>query len=131
MQVLDVYMTKKFSFIDRAKSVKYAASGIKEILRSQHNAWIHLVATLIVVNLGFIFGVSKIEWCVLILAMIAVWVAEGLNTAFEFLCDVASPEFHPLVEKSKDVAAGAVLISAIGAIFIGLIIFVPYMTSFA
>jgi diacylglycerol kinase (ATP) len=59
-----------------------------------------------------------------------VWVAEGLNTAFEFMCDVASPEFHPLVEKSKDVAAGAVLLSAVGAVIIGLIVFLPYLLSY-
>jgi diacylglycerol kinase (ATP) len=52
----------------------------------------------------------------------AVWTAEALNTAFEFLADVASPDFHPLVKHSKDVAAGAVLISAIGAVVIGLLV---------
>ena len=55
--------------------------------------------------LAGVLEVSPIEWTILILAMMAVWTAEALNTAFEFLCDVASPEFHPLVEKAKDVAA--------------------------
>jgi diacylglycerol kinase (ATP) len=59
----------------------------------------------------------------------AVWVSEALNIAFEFLCDVASPEFHPLVKKSKDVAAGAVLLSAIGAAIIGCIVFIPHITA--
>jgi diacylglycerol kinase (ATP) len=57
----------------------------------------------------------------------AVWTAEALNTALELLADVASPEFHPLVEKAKDVAAGAVLISAIGSVIIGLLVFGPCM----
>jgi diacylglycerol kinase (ATP) len=57
--------------------------------------------------------------------MVAVWTAEALNTAFELLCDVASPEFHPLVEKAKDVAAGAVLIAAIGAAAVGLLVLGP------
>jgi diacylglycerol kinase (ATP) len=70
------------------------------------------------------------EWCLLVLVITAVWVAEGLNTAFEFLCDVASPEFHPLVKKSKDVAAGAVLLSAVGAASVGLLIFIPYVIAY-
>ena len=61
------------------------------------------------------------------LVIILVWVSEAINTAFEFLCDVASPEFHPLVKKSKDVAAGAVLLNAIGSIIVGVIIFLPYI----
>jgi diacylglycerol kinase (ATP) len=56
-----------------------------------------------------------------------VWTAEALNTAFEFLCDVASPEFHPLIQKAKDVAAAAVLLSAAGAVIIGLLVFVPHL----
>jgi len=63
----------------------------------------------------------------LVLAIVLVWVAEALNTAFEFLCDVASPEFHPIVKKSKDVAAGAVLFSALGAVIVGIIVFYPYV----
>ncbi len=80
-----------------------------------------------VVTAGFVFGISAVEWCLLVLTITAVWVAEALNTAFEFLADVASPEFHPLVKKAKDIAAGAVLISAIGAMAIGIIILGPYL----
>ena len=57
----------------------------------------------------------------------AVWTAEALNTAFEFLADAASPNFHPLVKKAKDVAAGAVLISAIGAVVIGVLVLGPHV----
>jgi diacylglycerol kinase (ATP) len=95
------------------------------MLRSQHNAWVHASATLAVVAAGFVLAVSRLEWCCLVLAIIAVWSAEALNTAFEFLADVASPEFHPVVKQSKDVAAGAVLISALGAVAIGLLVFLP------
>jgi diacylglycerol kinase (ATP) len=97
------------------------------MLKSQQNAWIHTFATIAVVIAGIVLKISYGEWCCLVLAIIAVWMAEALNTAFEFLADVASPEFHPLVKKAKDVAAGAVLISAIGAIVIGVIIFGPYV----
>lgn len=116
-----------FSISGRIQSGTHAVHGILEMLRSQHNAWLHAIATLAVVIAGWVFGVTATQWCFLILAIMAVWVAEGLNTAFEFLCDVASPDFHPLIKKSKDVAAGAVLLSAVGAAAVGLIIFVPYL----
>jgi diacylglycerol kinase (ATP) len=95
------------------------------MLLSQHNAWIHAVATVAVVALGLGLRVPTLEWLFLLLAMMSVWTAEAINTAFEFLCDVASPEFHPLVEKAKDVAAGAVLICAVGAAATGLIVLGP------
>ena len=96
------------------------------MLKSQHNAWIHMCATVAVIVAGLYFGVSPSEWCWLVLAIMAVWTAEALNTAFEFLADAASPEFHPLVKNSKDVAAGAVLISAIGSVIIGLLVLGPH-----
>lgn len=116
-----------FSFTGRIRSFRYAVAGIAEMLKGQHNAWVHLAATVAVVALALSFDVGRLEWGLLILAITVVWVAEGLNTALEFLCDVASPEFHPLVEKAKDVAAGAVLISALGAAAVGLIVFFPYL----
>ena len=117
----------KFSGAARLRSFVYAGRGVRTMLLSQHNAWIHAVLTLLVVTTGAMLGVSRLEWCALVLAIVSVWTAESLNTAFEFLCDVASPEFHPLVEKAKDVAAGAVLTSAVGATVTGTLIFVPYL----
>ena len=120
-------MNKPFSFTGRIRSFKYAFAGIWTMLKSQQNAWVHVFATVAVVTVGFVLGISPAEWCWLVIAIIAVWMAEALNTAIEFLADVASPEFHPLVKKAKDVSAGAVLISAIGAIIIGIIIIGPYV----
>jgi diacylglycerol kinase (ATP) len=114
-----------FTIAARIKSITYALAGIATMLRTQHNAWVHLAATVAVVLLAFWFAITTIEWMVLILAIVAVWSAEALNTAFELLCDVASPEFHPLVKQAKDVAAAAVLIAVIGAIAVGLLIFGP------
>ena len=114
-----------FSVAARVRSFGHALRGIAVMLASQHNAWIHGVATVAVCVLGAALGVSPLGWCALILAMVAVWTAEALNTAFELLCDVAAPEFHPLVEKAKDVAAGAVLIAAIGAAGVGLLVLGP------
>src|SRR5687767_3633292 len=101
--------SRKFSVSARLRSFVYAARGIRTMVRSQHTAWIHSTATLLVGGAGLTAGLSRLEWFVLVLAIVSVWTAESLNTAFEFLCDVSSPGFHPLVEKAKDVAAGAVL----------------------
>lgn len=120
-------MTTRHSltFTGRLRSVKYAVHGIQIMIRSQQNAWIHAVATVVVVGAGFAVRLSIAEWCWIVLAIAAVWTAEALNTAFEFLTDVASPTFHPIAGQAKDVAAGAVLLTAIAAIVIGLLIFGP------
>ena len=97
------------------------------MLKSQHNAWIHALASCIVCTLGLTLGLTRSEWCWIVLSIMAVWTAEALNTAFEFLADVASPSYHPLVGKAKDVAAGAVLISAIGSAVIGILIIGPHI----
>lgn len=110
----------------RIQSFRYAVNGLRVMLTSQKNAWLHLLASVLVVAAGFFFGLKVAEWCWLVLAIMGVWTAEALNTAFEFLADVASPEFHPLVEKAKDVAAGAVLIAAGGSVVLGLLVFGPH-----
>ena len=115
----------RFSLAARWQSVTYALRGIGVMLRTQHNAWIHAVATIAVLAAGFAFGIGAGDWLAVVLAIMAVWTAEALNTAFEALCDVASPEFHPMVKRAKDVAAGAVLISAIGALCVGALVFGP------
>jgi diacylglycerol kinase (ATP) len=116
----------KFSLQGRLRSFRYAGRGLITMVASQHNAWVHAAASVAVITTGLVFGLTRLEWFVLVLAIVSVWTAECLNTAFEFLCDVTSPEFHPLVEKAKDVAAGAVLITAIGAFAIGGLVFVPH-----
>lgn len=109
----------------RIQSFKYAFNGIFTLLRSQPNAWIHAVATLGVCAAGVYCKLQRGEWCWIVLAIMAVWMAEALNTALEFLADAVNPTHHPLVGKAKDVAAGAVLIAAIGSVVIGLLIFGP------
>ena len=120
-------MEKPFSLVERARSFRYAFSGLAELLRSQRNARVHLFASLLVVIVGLSLGVTRMEWCALLLAMMLIWIAEALNTALEFLCNLVSPDFHPLIKKSKDVAAASVLISAAGAVVIGVLIFLPYL----
>jgi len=115
------------TFTGRIRSLKCAFKGIWVMIASQHNAWIHAAATIAVVLAGLAFHLNRFEWCWIILAIISVWTAEALNTAFEFLTDVASPSFHPLAEKAKDVAAAAVLITAIGSVLVGMLIFGPHL----
>jgi|ERR1044072_3130587 diacylglycerol kinase (ATP) len=114
------------TFTGRIRSIRCAIVGIRVMIASQQNAWIHAAATVVVVAVSFLFGLTRAEWCWIVLAIISVWTAEALNTAFEFLTDVASPEFHPVAAKAKDVAAGAVLITAIGSVLIGILILGPY-----
>jgi diacylglycerol kinase (ATP) len=118
-------MSRPFQFTGRVRSFKYAIQGIRHMLRSQHNAWIHLVATLVTVVVGFTLNLAAGEWCWIVLAISAVWASEAMNTAFEFLCDATIEDFHPVIGHAKDVAAGAVLISAIGSVMVGCIIYLP------
>jgi diacylglycerol kinase (ATP) len=119
---------ESFSIGARFKSVRYALAGIGFMIRSQHNAWLHLLATMLVCAAGFALHVGASDWRWLVAAIMMVWVAEAVNTAFEHLCDVVSPEFHVSVQRSKDVAAGAVLICAIGAVLLGALTLLPYLT---
>jgi len=96
------------------------------MIASQKNAWFHAAATVCVAAVGLFFGLTNAEWCWIVLAVVSVWMAEALNTAFEFLTDVASPQFHPLAAKAKDVAAGAVLIAAAGSVVIGVLVLGPH-----
>ena len=120
---------RPFQFTGRIRSFRYAIAGIIRMIRCQHNAWIHLVATVAVVAAGFFFQLSRSEWCWIVLAISIVWTAEALNTAFEFLADAASPNFHPTVRDAKDVAAGAVLLTVIAATIIGAIVFWPHVAA--
>ena len=114
------------TFWGRVQSFKDAGRGVAFMLRTQHNAWIHATLSLIVIAAAVLFRVTRAEWCWLILAMASVWTAESFNTAIEIIVDMASPEWRPAAGRAKDVAAGAVLLCAVGASAIGLLLFVPY-----
>jgi diacylglycerol kinase (ATP) len=119
----------RFSVAARLKSFTYAFAGFAYMLRTQHNAWLHLAATIAVVALGFAFNVSADAWRWLIVAMALVWVAEAMNTAFEHLCDVVSPQLHDSVKRSKDIAAAAVLVCVIASVLLGAITLAPYIAA--
>ncbi|MBL8547258.1 MAG: diacylglycerol kinase family protein [Hyphomonadaceae bacterium] len=116
-----------FSVKARLKSFTFAFEGFAHMLRTQHNAWVHLAATVLVVALGFLLNVSADAWRWLIVALALVWVAEAVNTAFEHLCDVVQPEFSTSVKRSKDIAAAAVLVCVVASTLLGAITFAPYV----
>lgn len=111
-------------FLKRIHSFGYALQGIVYFIRTQPNAWIHLTAMVAVICLGFYQKLNLIEWVLIVLTIGLVLSAEAFNTAVEKLTDLVSPEHHPLAGIVKDVAAGAVLITAIAATVIGILIFI-------
>ena len=119
----------RFSLRARAMSFQYAFAGLNHVIKREHNARIHIAASIAVMAAAFYLNVSLRDFALLVLVIMAVCFAETMNTAFEHLCDVVSPEKNQSVKFAKDIAAGAVLICTIGACLVGLIIFIPYITS--
>ena len=113
------------SFKKRVASFQYAFQGLKDLFKSQANARIHLVVSLLVVTAGIAFQISRMEWMVLVFCIALVLSLEAVNTAIEYLTDLVSPTINPLAGKAKDVAAAAVLWAAIGAVVIGGLVFLP------
>ncbi|MFA5836441.1 MAG: diacylglycerol kinase family protein [Bellilinea sp.] len=109
----------------RLFSFKYAFSGLRYVIISQRNAWIHATITLFVVILAVLLKLNLQDWGVLLLAIGLVWTAEIFNTALEALVDLVSPQPHPLAKIVKDTSAAAVLVSAMISILIGLLILLP------
>lgn len=109
------------------KSIGVAFDGIIDLIKSENNAKIHLVSTIVVVIVGLKLQFLAIEWLWISLAIAGVWVAELINTAIEKLTDLVSPEINPIAKKVKDYAAGAVLVMAIWAIFVFCLISLPHL----
>ncbi len=116
---------QRFSIRARLKSFKYAFSGLMVLFIEEHNARIHLLATIVVVGAGFYYGISSFEWIAVLLCIALVLAMELLNSAIEALANFTTTELQPLIKKAKDLAAGAVLISSIIALIVGVIVFVP------
>ncbi len=110
--------------VGRRRSFVYAFRGLR-VLLDEPNARIHLVATLLVVTLGLLLKLSRNDWFLVVAAIVGVWVTEAMNTALEALANAAVPHQHPLVRDAKDVAAGAVLLAAMGAAIVGAVVFIP------
>jgi diacylglycerol kinase len=113
----------------RIRSFGYAFAGWWHVVRTQRNAWIHAIATLLVLVLGLWLGLSTLEWAIITLTVALVWTAEFINTAIEAVVDLASHEQHPLAKIGKDVGAAAVLIAALAAALVGLLVLGPPLWS--
>jgi diacylglycerol kinase len=120
----------KFSLRKRLLSFTFAFKGIAHFLKTQHNAWIHLIAAAFVIASAFWLKVSMAEWIWLAFAIGFVLVSELFNTAIEFLVDLVSPDFNPKAGLVKDIAAGAVLIAALTSVVIGMLVFLPKLLLF-
>ena len=124
-------MTERFSIRKLASSFRHAWDGVAAVALRQHNARIHLAAAAAAVAAGVAFRISGVEWCLVVLAVAAVWSAEAMNTALEALADAVAPDPSPAVGHAKDIAAGAVLLTALGAAVVGTIVFGPRLLHLA
>jgi diacylglycerol kinase len=109
------------------RSFGYAFEGLGAMLRTQPNFVVHVCAAVIALGLGLVLRLSAPELALIVLTIALVLVLECVNTALESLADVASPEFHPLIKRAKDVSAGAVLVAAIASVAVALLLFVPHL----
>ncbi|MBQ78412.1 MAG: diacylglycerol kinase [Cellvibrionales bacterium] len=116
---------QRFSIKARIKSVKTAINGIMIVAKEEHNAWLHIIATLLIIVIASRLNITAIEGSLLIFAIGLVWTCEAFNSAIEALADEVSGEYSAGIKKTKDIAAGAVLISSLTALAIGLLIVLP------
>ena len=106
----------------RLVSFKNAIVGWWYVIRTQKNAWIHAVATIVTVVIGFWLQLERSDWTIVVVVIAMVWTSEFLNTALEIVVDLASPDSHPLARVGKDVGAAGVLIAAVSAAIIGVLV---------
>lgn len=114
-----------FTFRKRVTSFRYAFQGIKHLFTHEPNSWIHAFVMLCVLIAGFVLHIAVSEWLAIVIVIGFVMAAEAFNSAIECLGDAVSEEHNNYIKHAKDLAAGAVLLSAITAAIVGLIIFIP------
>lgn len=110
------------------KTFKHAINGIAHVFKNEQNFKIHIVATILVIIAGILFSIDKTEWMIIIIAITIVSAFEMANSAIEYLSNFVSKDYNDKIKKIKDASAGAVLVSAIGALVLGLVIFLPKMS---
>lgn len=110
----------------RLDAFGHAGRGIVVLLGEAHGR-IHAAAAVVVILLGLGLGISATDWALLVISIATVLVAEAINTAVERVVDIVSPQCHPLARDAKDLAAGGVLIAALGAAVVGVIVFLHYL----
>ena len=109
------------------RSLGFAGSGLVQLLKHERNFQLHVVAFIGVCAAGIFFGITRLEWLVILLISAFVMGLEAMNTAIEKLCDLYSSETNAGIKKIKDIAAAAVLICALVAVSIGVVVFLPYV----
>ena len=127
------YKVKRKLGIDHkrlANSFKYAFQGIKQSYKGEQNLKIHTFIAILVIVFGFFLKISYFEWLVCLILIGLVLMSEFINTAIEYVVDLASPSVHPIDKAAKDTASAGVLMMAIMSAVIGLIIFVPKIIDF-
>ena len=120
----------KFSFRKFLKSFGYAFRGVAEVFRKEQNFKVHTIIAILAMLLGCFFKISSWEWCFLILVIAIVLASEMMNTAIENLCNVAEPNQNETIRAVKDISAGMVLICAMGALAVGIVIFLLKVIDF-
>lgn len=111
------------------RSFGYALAGLGALALTQPNFRIHLLAGALAAAAGIVFALPPVEFGLLLLTIAFVLAAEAMNTALEALADAAAPSYHPLVKSAKDIAAGGVLLAALGAIGVAASLFVPRLAN--
>ncbi|MBP5983561.1 MAG: diacylglycerol kinase family protein [Fluviicola sp.] len=120
-----------FSIAKRIKSFGFAFNGLRILFHEEHNSRIHFFASVLVVIAALLFKLNTYEWFAIIFSIGLVVTAEIINTAVENIADFLTTEQNNHIKKIKDLAAAAVLVSALTALTIGLIIFLPKITTWA
>lgn len=116
---------QKFDWNKRGMAFVYAWKGFRALLRYEHNARLHLVAAVMAVIFGIIFGISPMEWCAILICIGMVISAEALNSGIESLADKITTDYDPMIGRAKDYGAAAVTFLALIAASVGAIIFIP------
>jgi diacylglycerol kinase (ATP) len=121
--------SRKFSLKSRLGSFRFAINGLRSLLKYEHNSRIHLVAAILVIIAAILLKVSLSEWAILAAVMGIVFLTELLNSAIETLSDLIEPRYNEVIRTAKDYSAAAVLISALIALVVGCLIFIPKILS--
>lgn len=116
-----------YDFKKQMRSFKFAWKGIMTCAGHEQNITFHLIVAILVVVAGFVFDITKAEWVAVVICIGMVITAELFNSSIERLVDMVSPQWQKIAGEVKDIAAGAVLVTAVAAAIVGIIVFLPYL----
>ena len=127
MREFDRNQVKVYGFARFLKSVKYSVQGLIFAYRYEQSLWIHGLATILAIVMGFIFGITLFEWAILFVALGAILALELINTAIEAAVDLTTTNIHPLAKIAKDCGSAASFVMSIVSFVISLFVFGPYL----